>query len=134
MNPTETSYAPTGAAQDVTVAGNYAYVAGLSNGMKVVDISNPTDPIVAGTYDIETHMPYAIEVIGRYVYLADYSAGLHIVDISDPTDPVGAGYYDTLGPYDLDVVEDRIYLADNHGGVAILQFLPYQIHLPLLLR
>lgn len=37
----------------VAVNGNYAYIADGSNGLVIVDISDPSSPTVAGSYDTD---------------------------------------------------------------------------------
>ena len=63
-------------AQDVAVAGNYAYIADLVGGVYVVDVSNPAAPIQAGLYDLPGEA-YSITMAGTLVYVADNDAGLY---------------------------------------------------------
>ena len=41
-----------GTIEDIALAGNYAYVADGSNGLVIVDVSNPEAPTIKGSYDI----------------------------------------------------------------------------------
>ena len=67
----------------VTVVGNYAYAVGDT--LDIIDISNPSKPVVKGTYKISNGR--AVQVIGNYAYVADGGSGLKIIDISNPTTP-----------------------------------------------
>ena len=74
-------------------SGNYAYVADSFNGLAIVNISNPTAPALAGSYDTVGHVE-DVAIVGNYAYVAD-GIGLVILNISDPTTPTLAGSYDT---------------------------------------
>jgi hypothetical protein len=112
---------------DIAVRGNYAYAVWWTEdrdqyfGLKVIDISNPSNPTGVGFL----YMPdYAMGVAVRdtLVYVADdWSGGLRIVNVSDPTNPVEIGSCQTPD-YALDVVVDGnyAYVADDWGGLRII--------------
>ena len=79
----------------MAVDGNYAYVAALTAGLRIIDISNPAVPTEAGFYVTPGRMPRGVAVAGNYAYVADSDHGLRIVDISNPSAPTEAGLYDT---------------------------------------
>jgi hypothetical protein len=91
--------------RDISVSGNYAYLACAgSNSLVVVDLSTPTSPTVAGSLTDSTNLNYtsSIAIYGSYLYAGcsnNYGGGA-IIDISNPAAPtlVGhlPGYYDTL--------------------------------------
>ena len=66
------------------------------SGLQVIDISDPTDPTLAGTCDTPGHAR-GVAVSGDHAFVADYAAGLQVIDICDPTDPTLVGSYDTPG-------------------------------------
>lgn len=75
-NPTAIGkYSPEGdygAGYGVSVSGNYAYIA-YTEGLLVIDISNPSTPVQVGHY---TGGGRCVAVSGNYVYLG----GLHIIE------------------------------------------------------
>jgi len=78
--------------RDVTVAGDYAYVAARTGGLLVVDVADPAHPtLVATTTGILDAM--AVAVAGDYAYVADRNPYLRIVDVSDPLSPTVVGSY-----------------------------------------
>ena len=89
-------YKTCGYANDISVAGNYAYIAdwdadGQNSSLQIVDISNPFNPFSAGFYNTSAEVKadtQSVFVRGIYAYLADYQPGLTIVDIRDPENPV----------------------------------------------
>ncbi len=88
---------------DVAIQGHYAYVAdqgagqGHSQGLTVVDISNPLNPQITGVATSSfLNSSYRIRVRGNFAYVATFgSRTISAVDISDPANPrfVG-GIYD----------------------------------------
>ena len=73
-----------GSALSVAFSGNYAYVADLGDGLDVIDISNPSSPTLAGTYNT-SGSARDVTVSGNYAYIADWGASrLRVVDITNP--------------------------------------------------
>lgn len=110
-NPSVAASCDTIYANDVTIAGNYAYVAAVSDGLKVVDISNPISPTLVGSCDTP-HLAYGVNVSGSYAYVADQNT-LQIIDISNPTTPSLIGSCNTS-----DFISE-IYVSGNHVYAAI---------------
>jgi len=114
---------------DIAVCGDYAYVSGnkwMSGDpygcLTVVDISDPTDPEITGSYvhSAPTFNTGGVAVSGNYAYLSlenwsqvgDYRSSLRIIDISDPTDPTEVGsYFSDDHSSDVAVRGDYVYLA-----------------------
>ncbi len=110
-----------GSARNVVVSGKYAYVADEQNGLRIIDISDPTNPTEVGSYDTPgtTH---AVAVKNQYAFLADGNSGIWIIDVSNPSFPSVIGGYDTQGEaYDLEVKsnQDILYVADGSQGLEI---------------
>jgi hypothetical protein len=101
-----------GFARGVAVANNYAYLVGES-GLRVVNVSTPTAPVVVGTCNTPGSAT-AIALAGNYAYVAADSAGLRIIDISNPAAPTLIGGYDTSGS------SRNVALAGNYALVADL--------------
>ncbi|MBE9251855.1 DUF4347 domain-containing protein [Dolichospermum sp. LEGE 00240] len=104
-------------AHAVTVVGNYAYAVGDT--LDIIDISNPSKPVVKGTYNI--NYAYGVQVVGNYAYVADTYSGLQIIDISNPTTPTLKGNYNTSGSaQSVQVVGNYAYVADSWSGLQII--------------
>jgi hypothetical protein len=78
-------------AQDITIQGNYAYVAMRGEGFAILDISNPAAVVTVSTRnDIynASNLAYAVAVKGNYLYVANHLAGgINIYDISNKSNP-----------------------------------------------
>lgn len=109
-----------GYANNVEVAGAYAYVAAGASGLQVVSVSNPAVPAVVGSRDT-SGTAIDVRLSGRYAYVADGASGLQIIDIINPLAPVIVGNVDTPGTaQDVAVADNLVYIADGSGGLQIV--------------
>lgn len=98
---------------DIKVVDNYAYIA-IYYGLQIVDISEPNNPIIVGTYNTP-NPAQSVEIEGNYAYIAD-TFGIQVVDVSNPTTPTEVGYYKYLRQAsDVAIVDDYLYVADGDG-------------------
>jgi len=107
---------------EVAVAGNFATIAAGDDGFYVVDISDPSLPVVVGHYD--THgSAFCVAATGHYVYIGDHLEGVKVFDISNPAAPDSIGWWDTPGStQSISLSGDRVFIADNNRGIEILDF------------
>jgi hypothetical protein len=116
----EGSYNSPGVAQGVAVAGDYAYVADGLSGLRVVDISDPANPVSAGVHAV-ADFAYDVDVAGDHAYVADRFSGLRVVDISDPTNPTLAGTFATPDlSLEVAVAGNYAYVADRFSGLVVV--------------
>ncbi|MCX6580680.1 MAG: Ig-like domain-containing protein [Candidatus Aminicenantes bacterium] len=102
-----------GGAQQVRVWGNYAYIIGGANAVRVIDISNPSSPYETDSLKIPPDGPRHLEISGRHAYVANGS-GFRVIDIENPTDIKDvAGYEETLSGYSLEVKDNTVFLQGN---------------------
>lgn len=80
----------------VALVGSIACIAQGTAGLVLVDVADPRNPKIVGTYKPETlGTAQAVVAEGRYAYVL--AAGLHVVDISDPRSPRGVAVLSPLG-------------------------------------
>jgi hypothetical protein len=122
------SFAPTalsfvsipGFANNVDVAGNFAYVAAGSAGLQVVDVTDRRVPRIVGSVDTPGNAN-DVRVVGNRAYIADGVAGLRIIDVTNPAGPALLGALDTTGEAnDVVIVGNRAYVADGPAGLQII--------------
>ncbi|MCP4348499.1 MAG: hypothetical protein GY795_23695 [Desulfobacterales bacterium] len=97
---------------DVAVIGDTAYVVD-DRGLKVMDVSNPTCPVIIGSADTPGSAN-GIAVIGDTAYVADGSRGLQVIDVSTPDSPVFIG----IAPGSANgiaVIGDTAYVVGSRG-------------------
>lgn len=109
-----------GYANNVDVAGNYAYVAAGAAGLQVVNISDRTSPQIVASLDTPGNAN-DIRVVNGFAYVADGISGLQVINVSNPLNPVLTGSFDTPGEAnDVVVVESTAYVADGLSGLQII--------------
>ena len=110
-----------GWAFNVTVRGNYAYVADRRSGMQIIDISDPTSPSLTGNYDVVRMDAMDVEVSGSHAYVASGYPGLLILDISNPSTPTFVGSVDTQeDALDVAILGEYAYVASTSSGLHII--------------
>ena len=74
--------------QDIVVDGDHAYAGTMRDGLYILDISDPADPLVEGVWpDAEVN---GVAVSGSLAYLVTskdegFQPGMSIIDVSSPT-------------------------------------------------
>ena len=74
-----------GDANDLEISGNYAYVAIMGVGLRIYDISNPSDLVLVGTLAVPGEVS-RLELVGQHVYLAR-GGELRIINVENPAAP-----------------------------------------------
>jgi hypothetical protein len=115
-------------AESVQVIGPRAYL-GTNVGLVILDVSNPAEPVLLGSYTKTG--PYSISDIEvtadrAYMTFANWGStdfgGMDVVDISDPAHPKLVGGYTTnANAYDVQVVDQFIYVANGRRGLLIFR-------------
>lgn len=76
----------------LAISDDYAYILDYDEPVGIIDVSDPYNPEIAGTY-VNNDNNYDIFISGSYAYLASDDVGLRVLDISDPLEPVVIGQY-----------------------------------------
>lgn len=128
-NPTVVSNLDLGggdASQVITISGNYAFVAMRSSGVRIVDISNPVNPIALTTITADfnaSNWAYDVEVDGSYLYVANHFAGnIRIYDVSDLLSPILVSTVDVPGsnkPRTLNITGGVLYVGSDYEGAYV---------------
>jgi len=129
----------------VALAGNYAFVAALGAGVRVIDVGDPRRPMEVGAWTpVQGEVEEAIEVAAAaggagYVYVGTQRAGgaftaengLHILDVSRPADPREVSFYSTTNPVaGIAVSGHHVYL----GSLPLLVLDVSDLSNPMLVR
>ncbi|MET0647679.1 MAG: Ig-like domain-containing protein, partial [Pyrinomonadaceae bacterium] len=114
------SVAVPGYANNVKVAGGYAYVAAGAAGLRVVDVRNPRAPQVVGGLDTDGNAD-DVRVVGDLAFVADGPGGLKIMNITVPSAPTLVGSLAFGGDsMDIFIQGTRAYLACGGAGLKVV--------------
>ncbi|MBS0350692.1 MAG: putative Ig domain-containing protein [Proteobacteria bacterium] len=110
-----------GSANGVAVSGSTVLVADGFAGLQVLNVSNPSAPILLSTYLASPGQAYGVAVSGSTVFVA-YVDALLVLDVSNTslpilrsTYPVGSGY-----AYGVAVSGSTVFVADGTSGIRVL--------------
>jgi hypothetical protein len=95
----------------IAVAGDYVYLANWSEGLRIVDISDPALPTVVGSVAGQG-IADDVEVSGGYAYMID-GGGLRVIDVSDPANPVIVGSHPMAYAQAIYVFGDYAYVTSG---------------------
>jgi len=86
-----------GSTFDAAVSGDYVYVGGGSAGMLIIDVSEPSAPFIATSYNTPGYAGTSV-IASDLAYVADSDSGLLILDITYPTEPEIVGSFPCSPP------------------------------------
>jgi hypothetical protein len=109
-----------GEAFDIKVDSEIAYITVMGeNKLKIVDVSNPFNPLELGFFQAQNIHNVFIE--GSIAFLCDFSSGLLILNTSMPSNPTLITTFITGGAaWDVQIVEDTAFIADFDSGLIML--------------
>jgi len=124
------SYDTPGNLRDICVAGDYAFLADYGSSLRVLNISDPSNPIYAGYYD-NANGAEDLFLAGNILYIADYFYGLMSLDIYNPKSPNLADSCSTPGSAQgVYVSGEYAYIADFTKGLQVINVTnPYDMSL-----
>jgi len=98
----------------VNVANNIAYLPEFGDGLRMVDVTDPSDPQEIGYFDTPGSANW-IEVIGSYAFVADGEMGLYVLDMTNPTSPDSIVMLDADDAMAFNIQGNYLYLAEGTG-------------------
>jgi hypothetical protein len=107
-----------GMTMEVQVVGTNAVLAECFLGVRVVDVSNSTNPVGRGL--VPVFGAIALQAVSNRIYVACQGDGLHIIDVSNPNAPVRLGKTATVdSALDVHTIGNIAYVADCMAGIQI---------------
>jgi len=111
---------PRGYSFDVASEDGYVYLIVGTQGLLVIDVSDPASPIEVGSHSTRGYAQ-AVALDSRRAYVANRSDGLTVLDVSDPQRPVEIGNIDTAGSaWDVVLSGSNAFIADSQSGLQIV--------------
>ncbi len=113
------SFNTPGTCTDVIVDGGLAYVADGSEGVIVMDVSDPSSLTALGSYDTPGNAR-RLALHGNTLYVADQSGGLVILDVADPTHPTYVTSVNFGETWDVDLYGPYVVIGSDVGVSTLL--------------
>lgn len=112
--------------KDIAVGDNYVYVADWHGGLRIIDVSTPSNPTEVGFFDdindIFLRFDKRVTISGGYAYvLREKSASFRIIDVATPSNPTEVGFFHN-GTFVLDVavINNYAYVIDWYARLHII--------------
>ena len=115
---------------NVVASGSYVYVgtSGVNGDMKIINISNPANPSVAGTYSAAVEGGTGLALNYPQLYMgSNYGDGGSILDVSNPSNirqvgTMGRTGYINPQPTEIIVEDFAVFTAEeDNGRVSVLR-------------
>jgi|GEM_PF-902121 len=124
-NTSNGSYGIDGGYEGLSIQDGYAYVCTGIQGLAVIDISNPAQPVFINRIDTPGNATH-LEIKNGLAYVADSYGGLQIIDIKDPNQMSILGQFETgLTPRQFISDGDKgiMFSTDHRKHHALIEFL-----------
>ncbi len=117
-------YNTTGAVSALTLQEDYAYFAADRNGLVIVNISDPTQPVEVGCFN-DGGSAWDLALKGSLAFVTDSETTLEIINITNPQNPVKVSHfedevYDDMRGLSIILNGSFAYLGTSHYGLFIL--------------
>ena len=131
-NPTILGHQPQFWPSGIISEGQYAYLVDDLEGLRVFDISNPSQPqqvglmpTSVGGFEFAVHemKERGLYLADGKLYIPDQRYGLTVVDVSNPSSPARIGQYVSPIPdvlTGIKVIDDLAYIISRSGGFRVL--------------
>ncbi len=108
-----------GDAVGLTVDDGYAYVACRGDGVRIIDVSDPREPVQVGHYQDEWPW-WNIAVQDGYAFISFYWI-FGVIDVSEPDDPrLVSQIFTFIDAEAMAVSGDYVYLAAGEDGLNVI--------------
>ena len=113
----ETVVTTAGGAVKLVIEGSFIYLTSFVNGLRVVDVSNPTQPIVRGSFPLgDRFAGHAVK--GGYVYVGyQISVYLDLIDARNPDSLRFVGFIQTPGRTPAVYAKDTLLFAGGRSPI-----------------
>ncbi|MGE3454908.1 MAG: LVIVD repeat-containing protein [Kofleriaceae bacterium] len=109
----------------IVQAGDKRYALIADYPVDVVDVTDPTKPMLAGNIAEEAHTLFTEERGGKvYAYFGNYDGTCPVFDVTDPAAPERLGRFDSGGElvHDLSIKDGVAYLNAWDAGFQVVDF------------
>jgi hypothetical protein len=118
-------------AQAIAFQNDLVYLVEIYGGFRIVDVAEPTAPVVLSTTRLYPYEYTSIDVAAGFAFVS-VSDGVQVIDISNPTQPTDAGMAYGAEAHDLVADGAHVYVATWPDGLEIFEPAPFPLGLNLI--
>ncbi|MHA1188466.1 MAG: LVIVD repeat-containing protein [Candidatus Heimdallarchaeota archaeon] len=105
------------------VVGDFAFVACWNYGVRIINISNPTNMSEVGSYNDGSEVA-CISIDNNVAVVTKPAGGVLFLNVSEPTNPQKLSQYNTTGYLNVCTIRDNIaYIANWNYSDSIVEFI-----------
>jgi len=104
---------------DVAVSGDLGCIGGQSR-VSVLNISDPTHPVLVGTWCDSLGTPWGVALCDSWCYVADGWQGLRVVSLADPANPSEVGHWSSRQVSGVAAGGSHAFVAHGDSGLAVI--------------
>jgi hypothetical protein len=105
----------------VALQGSLAFVANGHEGIRVIDVADPSQPVEIGSTSLTASAKDVAFCGGDVLCCANDWSGLALIDASDPSNPIAISSIDTPGSaISVDAKPGFAFVADMSGGLRVI--------------
>lgn len=123
IDPVSQGTTPAFGAIEPYVVGRYAYIAVCGSGLRIIDLSDPNNPIPVGSIG-GLGCSISVQVAGKYAYITGLVTGtLRVIDISNPAAPTlvaTLSHPNLSGAQQVRVAGQYAYVAGSTTGSVVV--------------
>jgi hypothetical protein len=109
----------TGSAFTPFYAGGKVYVAYGTAGLRIVDVTTPSQPSLLSTLALGGESR-GVVVSGNHAYVAAMDSGVHVVDVTNPAGPTKVRTIGTSRARGIAVNGNHVYVGTRDSGLVVL--------------
>ncbi|MCK4392154.1 PD40 domain-containing protein [Candidatus Bipolaricaulota bacterium] len=109
--------------EDIFVSGNHVYVAAGEAGLRILDSSDPSNPVEVGSWSEPGCYVKDLFVSESNVYVATQGIlGFSVIDVSDPVQPKRKASHDVMAvPLGIASFDAKIYVTTFFEGLQVYE-------------
>lgn len=124
LSPSTSSFiaalpAATGTAYIPFYLDGKVYVAYGTSGLRIIDVSNPSNPTLLGTANLGGDSRDVV-AMGNYAYVAARDSGVYVVDVTNPANPVKVKTIKTARARGISISDAKLYVAASDSGMGYI--------------
>ncbi len=97
--------------QDIVVQGKRLYVSVWRNKVFILDVNQPGDPIILGSYMPKTGSPKDLDIDDNILAISCFPVSIELVDVSNPASPKSLSTNPAYICSALEVAENRLFVG-----------------------